>query len=108
DEFGSLGADFDGFPADAPIRQAKAVPWPVMRGEVSFHHSLTWHGSPTNTSPRPRRAIAIHYMTGEAIYQGKRGHPMEQFITLEAGAPMSRAGDHFPIVCRNGQPVGPP
>jgi hypothetical protein len=107
ENFGEVGTTFQ-VPDCSEVKQAKAVPWPVKRGEVSFHHSLTWHGSPTNRSPRPRRAIAIHYMTGEAIYQGKRGHPMEQFISLQAGAPMSQAGPHFPIVCLNGQPVGAP
>ena len=33
---------------------------PVRRGEVHFHHSLTWHGSADNTSGRERRAHAIH------------------------------------------------
>jgi phytanoyl-CoA hydroxylase len=105
-DFGQAGEGFE-VPADSPIKQARAVPWPVKKGELSFHHSLTWHGSPTNKSPRPRRAIAIHYMTGDARYQGKKGHPMEQFIDLPEGAPMAEAGDHFPRVCRNGKPVEP-
>jgi hypothetical protein len=104
DNFNQVGKDFK-VPEGAEVKKVEAVPRPVKRGEVSFHHSLTWHGSPVNKSPRPRRAIAIHYMTGEAIYQGKRGHPMEQFISLQAGAPMSQAGPHFPIVCTNGEPV---
>jgi len=33
---------------------------PVAKGEVHYHHSLTWHGSHQNTSMRPRRAVAIH------------------------------------------------
>lgn len=106
-EFSSIGEGFT-VPADSQVRQVKAVPWPVKRGEVSFHHSLTWHGSPMNKSPRRRRAIAIHYMTGAATYVGKRGHPMEAFITLPEGAPMAQAGEHFPVVCRDGKPVGVP
>ena len=105
-EFGKANEGFN-VPADSPVKEAKAIPWPVKKGEVSFHHSLTWHGSPTNKSPRPRRAIAIHYMTGAAYYAGKRGHPMEQFINLPDGAPMIEAGEHFPIVCRNSKPVKP-
>jgi ectoine hydroxylase-related dioxygenase (phytanoyl-CoA dioxygenase family) len=42
------------------------MPWPVRKGEVSFHHSMTWHGSHENRSDRPRRAIALHFMTGDA------------------------------------------
>jgi phytanoyl-CoA hydroxylase len=104
--FSTVGEDFT-VPAGSEVKQAKAVPWEVRRGEVSFHHSVTWHGSPVNKSPRPRRAIAIHYMTGAAVFAGRRGHPMEQFISLPEGAPMMEAGDHFPIVCRNGVPVKP-
>lgn len=102
--FDAVGRDFTP-PADAPIRAVKAVPCPVRRGEVHFHHSLTWHGSPTNRSDRPRRAIAIHYMTSEARYTGRR-HVMQRFITLETGEPMGKAGPHFPVVCRGGEPVG--
>ncbi|MDA0336771.1 MAG: phytanoyl-CoA dioxygenase family protein [bacterium] len=84
------------------------VPWPVRRGEISFHHSLTWHGSPFNTSHRPRRAIAIHYMTGAARFDAGGNHLMKQFVDLADGAPMSQAGPHFPVVCRDGEPVGVP
>ena len=82
--------------------------WPVKKGEVSFHHSLTWHGSPFNQSTRPRRAIAIHYMTGEATFDAGGNHLMKQFVDLADKAPMSEAGPHFPVVCRDGEPVGPP
>ena len=106
----AAAADKAGFkpPADAPVRQLAPVPWPIKKGEVSFHHSLTWHGSPPNRSPRPRPAIAIHYMTGEARYVAGTQHPMDAFIDLPDGAPMAEAGDHFPVVCRNGKPVGIP
>lgn len=95
-------------PPGAQIDKVEPRPWPVKKGEVSFHHSLTWHGSPFNRSPRPRRAIAIHYMTGQARFVASGGHPMKQFVQLEDGAPMALAGEHFPVVCRNGQPVGVP
>ena len=95
-------------PDDAEIAQVEAVPWPVKRGEVSFHHSLTWHGSPFNRSGRPRRAIAIHYMTGAACYDAGGDHLMKQFVDLPDGAPMAEAGAHFPSVCRDGVPVGMP
>ena len=105
--------DFDkiqGFtpPAGSPIEEVRAEPWPVKKGEVSFHHSLAWHGSPFNRSERPRRAIAIHYMTGEARFEASGEHPMKQFVELEDGAPMAEAGEHFPHVCRDGEPVDLP
>ncbi len=106
EEFGKI----QGFtpPPEARVHKVEPRPWPVKKGEVSFHHSLTWHGSPFNRSPRPRRAIAVHYMTGEARFVASGGHPMKQFVQLEDGEPMARAGEHFPVVCRNGQPVGVP
>ena len=99
--------EFSTIPPVDPAQKAAARACPVKRGEVHFHHSLTWHGSPENNSARPRRAVAIHYMTSEARYTG-REHPMRQFITIPVGGQMLHAGAHFPIVCRNGQPVSPP
>ena len=106
-------ADFsalDGFepPDGTDVTRVRPRPWPVRRGEISFHHSLTWHGSPHNTSGRPRRAIAIHYMTGEARFDASGNHVMKQFVELPDGAPMAGAGAHFPVVCRSGEPVGAP
>jgi phytanoyl-CoA hydroxylase len=71
---------------------------------VHFHHCLTWHGSPINRSERPRRAIAIHYMSSDARFTG-REHVMGQFISLKKGQRMAEAGPHFPTVLRAGMPV---
>jgi len=100
-------ADFPKVTPANSSQQVVARPCPVKRREVHFHHSLTWHGSPENNSPRPRRAVAIHYMTSEARFTG-REHPMKKFIEVAVGGPMLKAGPHFPIVCRNGEPVAPP
>jgi phytanoyl-CoA hydroxylase len=102
DEFSNLPA-FNP-PADVPIQSVSTRPCPVRRGEVHFHHSLTWHGSPFNQSDRPRQAVAIHYMTSEAVFTG-RDHVMREFISLDPGQPMSETGPHFPVVCRRGEPV---
>ncbi len=104
EEFG----DIQGFtpPAGVEIKTVEPRPWPVEKGEVSFHHSLSWHGSPFNRSERPRRAIAIHYMTGEARFEASGEHAMKEFVELEDGAPMAGAGAHFPHVCKAGEPVG--
>ena len=106
EEFPKIGQGF--VPAKgAPIVEFKPIPCPVRRGEVHFHHSLTWHGSPTNTSNRSRRAVAVHYMTSQAKYTG-RSHVMQQFIDLDPGEQMGKAGPHFPRVYRDGKPVGAP
>ena len=106
DDFGAI----DGFTPPAGVDAAKVQPrsWPVKKGEVSFHHSLTWHGSPFNSSARPRRAIAIHYMTGEACFDATGEHLMKEFVDLEDGAPMAEAGPHFPQVCKGGEVVSVP
>jgi hypothetical protein len=107
DKFFEVGAGYAP-PADAEINQVRIVPWPVHQGEVSFHHSMTWHGSHENRSDRPRRAIALHFMTGEARFVASGSHPMKQFIQLDDGASMRNAGRHFPQVTRGGKAVGMP
>ncbi len=42
------------------------TPAPVPAGGISFHHGNTWHQSSSNTSSRPRRAIAMHYLRNNA------------------------------------------
>ncbi len=69
---------------------------PVKKGHVHFHHSLTWHGSGTNHSSRPRRAIAIHFMTERTTFDASGDHIMKAFITVPDGAPLK--GDAFPLV----------
>ena len=105
EEFVRIGEGFP-LPGAPPLEQIQARPCPVRRGEVHYHHALTWHGSPANVSPRRRRAVAIHYMTGAARYTGDGQHLMERFLDLQPGDPMAKAGPHFPIVCRGGVPVG--
>ncbi len=47
--------------------------WPIepvelRPGSVSFHHSLTYHSSRPNTTPRRRRGYATHYMRSRTWY----------------------------------------
>ncbi|WJH37556.1 phytanoyl-CoA dioxygenase family protein [Paenibacillus sp. CC-CFT747] len=76
----------------------EAVPFEIKKGQVGYHHCLTWHGSPNNRSERKRRAIAVHYMPGQTIYAPTGNHVMEAHIHVKAGEPMS--GDSFPVVYR--------
>ena len=69
---------------------------PVKRGEVHYHHALTWHGSQANTSPRPRRAIALHYMTQDTRFVASGDHVMKTFVEVADGEVMQ--GEHFPRV----------
>lgn len=76
--------------------EAKAEPFTIKKGQVGFHHCMTWHGSPANNSDRPRRAIAVHYMPGYTLYAPVRPHPVEKHITVKPGQPV--AGEKFPVV----------
>jgi phytanoyl-CoA hydroxylase len=69
---------------------------PVKKGSVHFHHGLTWHGSGPNHSSRPRRAIAIHFMTERTRFDASGDHIMKGFITVQDGAVLQ--GDRFPLV----------
>jgi ectoine hydroxylase-related dioxygenase (phytanoyl-CoA dioxygenase family) len=73
---------------------------PVKKGHVHFHHSLTWHGSGTNTSSRPRRAVAIHFMSENTTYDASGNHSMKPFVTVADGEKL--VGDAFPLVWTNG------
>jgi len=70
---------------------------PVKKGHVHYHHSMTWHGSHANTSQRPRRAVALHYMTNETRYVAGGNHTMKQFVKdVKDGEVLT--GDAFPTV----------
>lgn len=76
-----------------------AVPFEIKKGQVGYHHSLTWHGSPHNRSEKKRRAIAVHYMPGHTRYEPTRQHPMLPYVDVQQGEIL--AGEHFPIVYRS-------
>jgi ectoine hydroxylase-related dioxygenase (phytanoyl-CoA dioxygenase family) len=107
---GTIGTDEETF---APLpdmslvprgEEVRPVPCEVKKGQVMFHHCLTWHGSPRNRSERGRPAIAVHYMPGYTRYEPSRTHVMEQRVTVPPGEVL--AGEHFPTVWDAG-PVSP-
>lgn len=74
----------------------EAVPFEIKKGQVGYHHCLTWHGSPHNRSQLHRRAIAVHYMPGHTRYEPKAGHPMKTYVGVQPGEILQ--GEHFPVV----------
>jgi ectoine hydroxylase-related dioxygenase (phytanoyl-CoA dioxygenase family) len=42
---------------------------PVPSGGVSFHHGNTLHQSSANLSDRPRRAVAMHFVNRETVFE---------------------------------------
>lgn len=95
---------FDAMPTEFEGHKLEVVSCPVPKGTVHFHHSLTWHGSGANSSGRPRRAIALHYLNERIHYQAAGGHVMKQFVTVADGEVLR--GEHFPLVYdRTAEPV---
>lgn len=93
--------DYDSMPNGFDGYAIQVVRCPVPKGHVHFHHSLTWHGSHANKSGRPRRAIAVHYMTQETRYDASGNHVMKPFVTVADGERL--AGEHFPLVWERGK-----
>lgn len=87
---------YSDMPDHAVGRDIRVVSCPVRKGEVHYHHSLTWHGSHANTSGRPRRAVALHYMTGDTHYVASGKHVMQQYVEVADGELMQ--GRAFPLV----------
>ena len=88
--------DFYNPPLDFDGHRLEVRLCPVKKGHVHYHHSLTWHGSGVNRSDRPRRAIALHYMTERARYNAAGQHPMKPYIQVADGEKLT--GDAFPLV----------
>ncbi len=88
--------EYDSMPSEFQGRAVQVTRCPVKKGEVHFHHALTWHGSHNNTSQRPRRAIALHYMTNETRFVASGEHVMKPFVEVGDGEQMQ--GEHFPQV----------
>ena len=88
--------NFDDMPARFAEHDIQRAFCPVRKGHIHFHHALTWHGSHANTSRRPRRAIALHYMTEQTRYVAAGRHVMQPFVTVADGAPLQ--GEAFPLV----------
>jgi ectoine hydroxylase-related dioxygenase (phytanoyl-CoA dioxygenase family) len=95
-EFLNTFRKFDDMPGDFEGKAIEVRPCPVRKGEVHYHHALTWHGSPANTSARPRRAIALHYMTDETRFVASGEHVMKPLVEVADGEVMR--GEHFPQV----------
>jgi ectoine hydroxylase-related dioxygenase (phytanoyl-CoA dioxygenase family) len=92
---------FEDMPREFSGRKIDVRACPVRKGEVHYHHALTWHGSAANTSARPRRAIALHFMTEETRFNAQGEHVMKQFAEVAHGETM--CGTHFPVVWKDGK-----
>lgn len=77
------------------------VPLVMKAGMVSFHHAMTLHGSGPNTTPRPRRSLAVHLMTGDTRYKAGTKGDKHMNVSLLGGKDGDLfQGDHFPELYR--------
>jgi len=53
-------------------RQVVKVPMTLKKGQVSFHHCLTLHGSGANRGEGPRRSLSVHLQDGANRYREHR------------------------------------
>jgi phytanoyl-CoA hydroxylase len=71
----------------------------LRAGEVSFHSSLTWHGSGPNNCPRRRRAVIVRYVGDGTIWLGSRRYDYnysDEEVGLDVGDPIG--GEYFPLI----------
>jgi phytanoyl-CoA hydroxylase len=95
--------DFSRMPAEWSGHPTPATLCPVPAGGVHFHHSLTWHGSHANTSARPRRAIALHFMNEQVKKTPGDLHCCSKYCESADGEPIR--GERFPLIWQDGRQV---
>lgn len=114
---GTIGTDPDTFEPTPELDElphgaiVRKVPCEVRKGQVMFHHCLTWHGSPSNASERGRPAIAVHYMPGYTRYEPGGSHIMGHRVEVVPGEVLQgkhfpTVWDHGPVVCAEACPAG--
>lgn len=77
----------------------------LAKGQVSFHHMATYHGSGGNHTDRPRRSISIHLQDQVNRYAAVRtrdgslaAHPVDALCRQVEGAPDYTDPDYFPVL----------
>ena len=79
----------------------RTVPAKLPAGCVSFHHSLTIHGSRANLSNRPRISIAIHLIPDGTRYRAGTSSDDHTSNILRRPRPGDfYAGPYFPVIFR--------
>jgi hypothetical protein len=88
------------------------VPVNVRRGQVSFHHCLTFHGSGVNRRDRPRISMTVHMQDESNRYQPAFDHTGAPFTyrndavcrKTDAGEPDYRDPAICPVIWRTPEP----
>ena len=79
-------------------REREAVTVEVPAGHAIFHHCLSWHTSPPNTTAGWRRAYITIYLDATCTFDPERAgwHPMAERVSVGAGEVFN--DDVFPIL----------
>ena len=87
-------------PVEEPSAAGLDIQTLSMRaGEVSLHHSLTWHASGPNNTDAPRRAAIARYVGDGTIWLGSRRYEYnysDEEVGIAIGEPIS--GKYFPLI----------
>jgi ectoine hydroxylase-related dioxygenase (phytanoyl-CoA dioxygenase family) len=81
--------------SDEQKDQFKPIPAVLKKGEASFHHGLTIHGSFENKSDRPRRATVINAFR-DGVQSDSDLPPLKGVPVVPRGEAMS--GQFFPLL----------
>jgi ectoine hydroxylase-related dioxygenase (phytanoyl-CoA dioxygenase family) len=97
----------DHFAAD---RRAARIPLNLEKGQVSFHHCLTIHGSGANRNSNPRHSISVHLQDASNRYQaytysnGERAwHRNDVLCRTINGKPDYTDPDFCPVIWSDGE-----
>ena len=73
----------------AQLAAETGLPAPTAAGHAIAHHTLVLHRSPRNTSPRPRRAWAMSWVTPAARWAPQHApHPRSAVAPRAPGDPL--------------------
>lgn len=111
--------DMDG--VEARLRSAgqplRKVSLDLTKGQVSFHHMRTYHGSGGNRTDRARRSVSIHLQDeGNRFVRrplrdgAEAAHPVDSLCKRVGGVPDYTDPDYFPVLWRSNpdQTLDPP
>ena len=90
-------------------RDSEKVVLSLRKGQVSFHHMLTYHASGPNTADRPRHSLTVHMQDGDNRHSQARlpdgspaVHAMDALVRSEDGVPDYADPRYCPVLFDSG------
>ena len=82
-------------PQDPASLGHPVVSYELKPGQCGFHHPMVWHGSPPNSTDKPRCVLALRYVAVGSIWLGSARIPYHD-IGCKIGDRLQPG--HFPLV----------